>query len=164
MKPARLTLAVLFAAAAWNGHALAQSGDVWRCEDSAGRPQYTNVKSDTDGKHCTQVTREVSVVQSPPGARAPAPTANAPGGLSSVDPKTQRARDDSRRKILEEELASEQRALERARETLSEQESVRNGNERNYQKVLDRLQPFQDAVSQHEKNIDALQKELAALK
>jgi hypothetical protein len=144
------------------GTARAEAGDVWRCTDAAGRSQYTNVKSDTEGKQCTQVTKEISVVQPPPAARPPAPPAGS--GLSNVDPKTQRARDDSRRKILEDELAGEQDALDKAKSALTEQENTREGNERNYQKVLDRLQPFQDAVSSHEKNIDALQKELAGLK
>ena len=141
----------------------AQSGNVWRCMDAAGRPQYTNVKGDTEGRNCTLVTREVSVVQNPVAAK---PAAMSPGAApgASVDPRTQRARDDNRRKILTDELATEQHALEKAKEALSEQESIRNGDERNYQRVLDRLQPYQNAVAQHERNVDAIQKELASLK
>jgi hypothetical protein len=162
-RTAVLTLILSTAAAAAAQTAHAQAGNVWRCDDGAGRSQYTNVQSDTEGKRCTQVTREVSVVQSPP-AEVRRPVQGGAPGAANVDPKTQRARDDSRRKILEDELANEQRALEKSKDALSEQEAVRNGNERNYQKVLDRLQPYQDAVSQHEKNIDALQKELAGTK
>ena len=162
-----LTLILCFAAVAavaTSSPARAQAGDVWRCEDGSGRFQYTNVRSDTEGKRCTQVTREVSVVTSPPPVEGRRPGPGGTSGIPNVDPKTQRARDDSRRKILEDELAGEQRALEKAKEALTEQEGVRNGNERNYQRVLDRLQPYQDAVSQHEKNIDALQKEISAVK
>ncbi|MGL4408555.1 MAG: DUF4124 domain-containing protein, partial [Zoogloea sp.] len=47
---------------------------------------------------------------------------------------------------------------------LAEQEAVRYGDERNYQKVLDRLQPYKDKVQMHERNIEALRRELANLR
>ena len=75
--------------------------------------------------------------------------------------ETQKGRDSDRRRILEEELAAERRALDEAKRTLAEQEAVREGGERNYQKYLDRIKPLQDGVQLHERNVDALQKELA---
>lgn len=104
----------------------------------------------------------------PASARsAPPQTANVPaarGGLPNVDPETQRRRDDSRRKILEEELAAEERALAEARKALSEGEATRLGSERNYQRYLDRIQGLKDRVSQHERNVSALKQELANLR
>ena len=41
---------------------------------------------------------------------------------------------------------------------------MRYGNERNFQKKLDRLQPFQEKVEQQERNVEALKKEIANLK
>ncbi len=41
---------------------------------------------------------------------------------------------------------------------------MRHGDERNYQRVLDRLKPFQEAVERHERNVAALKKELGALR
>jgi hypothetical protein len=38
---------------------------------------------------------------------------------------------------------------------------MRSGDERNFQKVLERLKPYQDAVAQHEKNIQSIKQELA---
>src|SRR5690606_29782188 len=66
----------------------------------------------------------------PPASSRPAPpqTANVPaprGGLPNVDPATQRRRDESRRKILEDELAAEERALAEARKALTEGEATR---------------------------------------
>ena len=161
--------------------AVAQSnGTVYRCTDEQGRAQYTNVRADTDGRKCTVVTREVSVVPIPgaprPAAGAPRPPATStaavsPGaagapaagsGYPRVDPSTQRARDGGRRRILEDELATEQRSLDHAKQELSTQEGQRNGDERNYQKVLERLKPYQDAVERHERNVAALQQELSA--
>lgn len=152
-------------------------GAVYRCLDENGRPQYTNVRTDTEGKKCTLVTREVSVVPgggAPSGASAPrpagapptaaAPPGGSPSGFPRVDPNTQRARDDSRRKILDDELAAERRSLEKAKADLTEQQSIRNGDERNYQRVLDRLKPYQDAVERHERNVGAIEKEIGNLR
>jgi hypothetical protein len=147
---------------------------VFRCLDDAGRPQYTNVQSDTAGRQCTIVQREVSVVPAvaapkpaAPAASAPKPAAPGPVAATNpnfprVDGQTQRSRDDTRRKVLEDELSQEERLLSKARDELAEQEKVRFGDERNYQRVLDRLKPYQDAVERHTRNIDALRKELAA--
>jgi hypothetical protein len=96
---------------------------------------------------------------------APAPPAAAPsGGLPNVDPATQRRRDDSRRKILEDELAVEERSLAQARKALVEGEGVRTGDERNYQRYLDRIQGLKDRVAQHERNVATLRQELANLR
>ena len=84
--------------------------------------------------------------------------------MPNVDPATQKKRDESRRKILESELASEEQALVGARKALAEGEAVRYGDERNYQRYLDRIQGLKDRVAQHERNVAALKKELANLK
>lgn len=138
-------------------------GTVWKCIGEDGRPQYTNVQRDTAGRNCTVVNREVSVVPAPKSAEQRA-APRASSSFPKVDAETQRSRDDARRRILEEELAAEQAQLEQAQAALAEQESIRLGNERNYQKVLDRLQPYKDAVERHQKNIEALQKEIANLR
>ena len=53
------------------------------------------------------------------------------------------------------------KSLQQAKAELSEQEQTRGGDERNYQRVLDRLQKYKDEVGQHEKNLEALKKELS---
>jgi hypothetical protein len=136
-------------------------GTVWRCVQD-GRSQYTNIKKETGGRDCTVVSREVSVVHSQPAAQAK--SAARPANFPRVDPETQRLRDETRRMILENELSTEVKSLAAAREKLAEQESVRSGDERNYQKVLDRLQPYQETVERHERNVMALQQELTRLK
>jgi hypothetical protein len=133
------------------GHA---QSEVYKCPDASGRPTYTNVKRDTVGKNCTLVSKEVSVVPS----QAPARAMQAPVGSETV------ARSENRRKILESELQNEQQLLSDARQKLTEQEGVREGDERNYARVLERLKPYQEAVSQHTKNIEQLQAELGRLR
>ena len=105
-------------------------------------------------------------VSSVPGTSTSKVPAASPssGSFPKVSSDDQRARDSDRRKLLETELATEEAALEAARKALEEADAVRYGNERNYQKKLDRMQPFQDAVAQHERNIEALRKELSNLR
>ncbi|MBE0625122.1 MAG: DUF4124 domain-containing protein [Burkholderiales bacterium] len=138
-------------------------GDTYKCLDANGRATYTNMKEEAKGKNCTVVVREISVVPAIRTPRADKATPT-PEGFPKVDPATQKNRDDGRRRILEEELSGEEKALVQAKAELAEQESIRSGDEKNYQRVLDRLQPYKDKVERHEKNIAALKKELSNIK
>jgi len=164
MAHAKVWLACAALAAASGAHAQAQQGTVWKCMEADGRAHYTNIKKETEGKQCTVVTKEVSVVSSPPPPARSAAAEKASSGFPRVDRDTQKARDESRRRILEDELMAEEKGLVDARAKLAAQEAVRYGDERNYQRVLDRLKPFQDTVERHERNITALRKELAVLR
>jgi hypothetical protein len=138
-------------------------GDTFKCIDANGRATYTNMKEETKGKNCSVVMREISVVPAVPPARSAAANPS-PAGFPKVDPATQKNRDGARRRILEEELSGEEKALAQAKTELTEQESVRTGGEKNYQRVLDRLQKYKDEVERHEKNVEALKKELSNAK
>jgi hypothetical protein len=108
----------------------------------------------------------------------PAPKGASPGSKNSdakpanteakakpprVSEDTQKTRDDERRRILEQELTDETSQLAQAKEQLAAQEAIRNGNERNYQRFLERVQPYRDAVATHERNLEALKREIANL-
>ncbi|MCB1887777.1 MAG: DUF4124 domain-containing protein [Rhodocyclaceae bacterium] len=130
---------------------------IYKCVDSQGRVTYTN--DNTNSKGCSQLEEDLPV-SSVPALRPPPPAKDFP----RVSPDQQKARDDSRRNILEEELAAEQTALDSAQKALAEQEGIRLGSERNYQRKLDRLKPFQDQVELHQRNVEALQKEISNLR
>jgi hypothetical protein len=123
--------------------------------DSEGRITYSNVP--------VKNAKKVSCFETP-AAPPPPPVAAPEKPTPRVNGSTQRKRDDERRRILEEELSREQAALEEAKKALAEQESVRMGDEKNYQRVLERLKPYQDAVVLHEKNVTSLKQELANLR
>jgi hypothetical protein len=146
--------------------ALAQS-PTYRCVDENGRSTYTNIREETTGKKCTVVSREVSVVPVDRGALPPQggakPAAQGPGA-SAQPAQTAANRANDRRKILEEELDGEQKRLAEARTKLVEEQNIRNGDEKNYQRVLDRLKPFVETVERHEKNVEQLRRELANLR
>ena len=82
---------------------------------------------------------------------------------------TQRARDNDRRKILEQELATEQKSLDEAKKRLAEGE-IAQPNERmqgggiNQAKVQERIKPLQDQVQLHERNLEAINKEMRNLR
>jgi hypothetical protein len=160
MAHARVWLAFAALAAACGAHAQS-AGTVWKCVEADGRAHYTNIKKEAEGKNCTVVTKEVSVV---PSGSPQKPAAGAPANFPKVDRDTQKARDDNRRRILEEELTAEEKGLVEAKAKLAEQEGVRQGDEKNYSRVLDRLKPFQEAVERHERNISALKRELASIR
>lgn len=136
-----------------------QPSTIYGCVDESGRRFYTNVKSDADGKKCTVVQREVSVVPAPPPASKEIPT-----GAARVQQATQKSRDDARRRILQEELEAAEKQLATARQKLAEQEGIREGGERNYQRVLDRLKPYQAEVERQEQNVAQLKRELSNLR
>lgn len=139
----------------------AQVTEIYKCVDPNGRPLYTSDKRDTAGKKCELVSREINVVPAP----KPAPAAKAPtiAGFPRESGSDRLAAREKQRQILERELAQEQELLAKAKKELEDQEAVRYGHERNYARVLERLQPFKDSVQAHENNVAALRRELANL-
>lgn len=138
----------------------AARAEIYECIDESGNRRFTNIKAEARG--CKQLN--VGPVNSVPAPPKPAAKGGTPASFPKVDAQTQQQRDVERRKILEQELANEQKLLEQARKELAEQESIRTGGERNYQRVLDRLEPFQKRVQLHESNIANLKKELSGLR
>ena len=134
----------------------AQVTEIFKCRNAQGHWTYTNDRRQAEKDKCEQVTTQVNVA--PPAQKAARPS-NFPRE-SSAERLSGRSR---QREILEQELASEEAALTQARQALAEQEAVRYGDERNYAKVLERLQKYKDVIETHEKNIDALKRELGNL-
>ncbi|GAA5178698.1 hypothetical protein GCM10025771_18510 [Niveibacterium umoris] len=156
-----MTLIRSLAAALLLACALPASADIFKCTDPiSGKVTYTNTKIGEKG--CTLLSKDQNVSAVPAnGAKKPAAS---PTDFPKVDNSTQRARDNDRRKILETELASEERALESAKKELAEQESMRSGGERNFSRVQERVKPFQDQVELHERNVEAIRAEIAKLR
>jgi hypothetical protein len=104
--------------------------------------------------------------------------------LASVEPLVQRKRDDDRRRILEDELQREEASLTEVRSSVSQEQqnpvlvaAVRNAQQasdpspaqmvemrNNIDKASGRIRGLQATAAEHEKNIEALKKELGALK
>ncbi|HET9664452.1 MAG TPA: DUF4124 domain-containing protein [Burkholderiales bacterium] len=149
------TLLILGAFVGLNAHA-----QIYECVDASGNKRFTNIKSEAKG--CKQL--DVGPINTVPAVKPANKAAPGPATFPKVDAATQRERDTDRRRILEQELANEQKQLAAAQKELADQQAVRQGDERNYQRVLDRLEPYQKRVKQHEDNIANLKKELANLR
>ena len=130
--------------------------DIYECIDANGSKRFTNIKSEAKG--CKLL--DIGPMNTVPAPKPPGKSAPAPANFPKVDSDTQKKRDADRRRILEQELANEQKLLDQAQKDLTEQESTRLGSEKNYQRVLDRLEPYQKKVKLHENNIANLKKEM----
>ncbi|MBK8322204.1 MAG: DUF4124 domain-containing protein [Betaproteobacteria bacterium] len=191
--------------------AIAQT-QIWKHVDESGRVTYSNrpikgavlmeldpistipplAPRATPGAPAS--TLSASAVLDKPAAKAPSvatvtprtlplpSTANAT--VASIDPNTQRGRDDTRRRILEEELRQEERTLMEARDRLRDEQqnptliaAVRVAQQAQeptpaqqaemraaIERASGRIRGLQASVSEHEKNVEALRKELGALK
>ena len=94
-----------------------------------------------------------------------------PEDFPRVDSQTQRSRDATRRTILEDELASEEKLLAASRENLK---SIENNPEplvgqdgipfRNAGKQAEKVKAAQELIASHEQNIRALRTEILNLK
>lgn len=133
-----------------------QAGEIYKCVDDRGRPLYTSDKLDTAGKKCETVSREVNVAP----AQAAKPGAKSPAGFPKESASDRIASKFKQRETIERELTQEEQLLGEAKRKLAEQEEIRTGDEKNYARVLARLQPYKDAVEVHEKNVAALKREL----
>ena len=107
----------------------------------------------------------ITVIQSrkpEPRPAASAPAAARPAD-SRVDPAAQRARDTDSRRILEGELRREEERLAELRREYNNGEPERMGNERNYQKYLDRVADLKSGIARKEGDIAAIKRELSKL-
>ena len=158
-----LTLGLMAAAPAF----AQQVKTLWNCKDPRGRTTLTDQKADTVGKDCRIVHEErVSIVPAPVGTVRGGSTNATTKSPASFPRETPADRLSSRAKqkdTIEKELGQEESMLADARKKLSEQESIRTGDEKNFAKVLERLKPYKDTVEVHEKNVEALKRELVNL-
>jgi hypothetical protein len=174
MRMTRFVLPVLLLAPLLAGGAHAQSV-VYRCVDKEGRVLYT----DTSSGNCKVVdSLNAGAISTPaPAPRTPAApmrqgagrpaAANAaasPAAFPRVDNATQRARDDDRRGILNEELRAEETKLAALRRDFNNGEPERQGNERNYAKYQERVAQMRDDIARAEKNVEALKREIGNIR
>ncbi len=138
----------------------AQVTEIFKCKDEKGRWTYTNDRRQAERQKCQVVASQVNT----PSANKPVTGSTRPSQFPRESAAERAQAKGRQRQVLEKELVAEQEALAKARQDLATQESVRNGDEGNYARVLERLQPMKDNIETHEKNIEALRRELNALR
>jgi hypothetical protein len=151
--------AALLVALSFARPALAADANVtYKCPGN----NYSNTISAKEAKDkgCTVLENApVTVIQSVK-PRAPVAATSGPAG-TRVDPADQRARDNDARRILEAELKREEERLATMKAEYNNGEPERQGNEKNYQKYLDRVADMKSAIGRKESDIAALKREIA---
>ena len=160
MPPIRPVVLLLLLAAA--GGAQAQA-DLYRCVDSSGHATFTDDSGRREllrtkrAESCDRLSglpvTSVPATRNSPRAAAPeaSRTQVSPASFPRVEADTQRLRDTDRRRILEEELRTEEDKLARLR---SEEKTA----------SPDRAQRVRDDIGRSENNLAALKRELAFLR
>jgi hypothetical protein len=152
---------------------------IFRCETPGGVPLYQNAA----GPGCKALDLpQITTIPAPPAPRVPAqPSGPRPGaaaaqpsggaqagggaaGFPRVDASSQRTRDLDRRRILEDELKKEELRLGELRAEFNGGEPERRGDERNFQRYLDRVQRLKDDIARSESSVSSLRREMAALR
>lgn len=141
--------------------AIEAQADIYKRVDEDGRVTYSS----------TPLKGGKKLHLEPLPTMAPPPRSSGTENFPRVNPETQSRRDDARRKILEDELASEQKALEEARARLKEGQdnpevyrTASGQTFRNVAKYDEKVNALQEEVSSHEKNVEALKTELSRFK
>ncbi len=151
------------------------AGPVYRCP---GEPvNYTDQITPQQAKDrgCKALDGAPITIAQPPSVRArpatggeAASSSAASSGAASqrpseqrVDPKEQRERDADARRILETELRREEDKLASLKKDYNQGEPERQGNEKNYQRYLDRVEEMKQGIARKEADIAAIKRELA---
>ena len=128
---------------------------------------YTDAMTPGEAKqrNCTAVEGQpITIIQGPrPRAAAPNASPASGGSDSRVSAGDQKARDSDARRILEAELGRAQDRLTALQKDYNGGEPERQGNERNYQKYLDRVEGMKAEIQRTEADIAAIKRELAKL-
>ena len=167
-KPCGLLVAALAVSATAAAQTAAPAGSVvYRCPGNV----YTDAISAREAKDRDCRTLEGAPVTVIQGNRPrPAPAAAPPASGSAarpadarVDPNDQRGRDRERRPILEDELRRAEAAVADLQRDYNKGEPERRGDERNYQKYIDRVAEMKAALARKESDVAAIKREIAKL-
>lgn len=135
---------------------VAAQADIYKFIDDQGNVTYTNIPRPGAKKLVLDLPRPpaATVPKNAAGEESRRGAASSPADFPRVDPNTQRRRDDMRRKLLLEELASEQRNLEAARRALATATRQPGAD----------INELAERVRMHENNIQMLNKELSRMR
>ena len=125
---------------------------------------YSNTMTAKEAKDkgCTVLEGSVTVIQGTKARPVPNTSASSPPG-SKVDPADQRARDSDARRILEAELKREEDRLASLKTEYNNGEPERRGDEKNYQKYVERTAELKAQIDRKSSDIAAIRRELGKL-
>jgi Domain of unknown function (DUF4124) len=138
-----------------SGLAAAQSDAVYKCIDEHGNVTFANTGST---KGCTKLNVDPVVIPKYQAPRTANTTTNP--NFPKVDGATQKARDTDRRRILEDELRDKNTRLADLKREYNNGEPERQGNERNYQRYLDRVAQLKADIARTESDVASIKSEI----
>ena len=139
------------------------SATICRYIDADGATHYTNVPPEKGWRKLSCDVADESPRRAP-GVGNGGKAAATPAGFPRVEPQTQKSRDEMRRKVLNDELGSEEKMLAEARGAYGNGAPSPLPDEQNdAEKYRQRIARLRQAVQVHERNVEALRKEIAAV-
>ena len=130
--------------------------EMFKCISKSGNAAYFNVP-DAQGETASSARSSSS-----PSSATRSATVPTPSSFPKVDAGTQKSRDDLRRRVLQDELSSEEKLLAEAKVALGDGTPAPLPEERtSAQKYADRIGRLRQTVLLHERNVEALKRELA---
>jgi uncharacterized protein DUF4124 len=145
--------------------------EICKYVDGDGNIHYSNVPPGKGFRKLSCTLGDDTPVKRAPAAGVPArnaaatPSPSTPAGFPRIDAETQKGRDDVRRKVLGDELAAEEKLLVEARAAYSDGAPQPLPEEKaDAERYRQRIGRLRQSVSLHEKNIEAIKKELATIK
>ena len=138
--------------------------DICKYIDADGNTHYSNVAPEKSWRKLGCTTGDDATLRrSANGAASRA--APSPPGFPRVDTETQKGRDDVRRRVLADELAAEEKLLAETRALYGGGAPPPLPEERaDAEKYRARIARLRQSLTVHEKNVEALKKELATVK
>ncbi|MDR2710729.1 MAG: hypothetical protein LBB65_05300 [Burkholderiales bacterium] len=135
------------------------AAEICAYENADGQSLYTNVSPGGAWKK-----RECfATVETPPDKKG-GTTTGARSALPKVTPEKQKERDAMRRKVIEDELNAESKLLESARAAYANGAPAALPDEfLNPKKYSARIAQLRESVDLHERNVEALKKEIAKM-
>jgi hypothetical protein len=120
-----------------------------KCVDASGKIRYLDESMAGEAK-CKPVRDAMNIVapQDPPEARP-----------ETTEGRRRPPRASPRGAETDTRLADAEGRLADAKSKLAEQEAFREGGERNYARVQERLQPFRDAVERAQQEVEQMRRE-----
>jgi hypothetical protein len=124
---------------------------------------FTNMLSAKEAQSRGCKAREVQQPTTISGPKLRPPLAAGRSSDMRVGAADQKARDSDARRILTDELSKQEDKLAAMRKDYNDGQPERQGDERNYQKYLDRVAEMKASLARQESDVAAIRRELASL-
>ena len=136
---------------------------VYRCPGNAFTSNLELTPKQAEDKGCKVIEAQPVTVIPSSRPRTAAPASGPRPPEAKVDPADQRARDSDARRILADELQREEQRLGELQREYNNGEPERRGDERNYQRYLDRVAELKAGIARKEADVAAIRREIGKL-